>query len=71
MRALGRLGAAMVVAVLLMPAAAGAQTARTRPAQAPAVADQWHVHGFTGRSMQYSSYSRTERLIGVGVWFDY
>ena len=29
------------------------------------------VHAFTGRSMQYSSFSRTERLIGVGVWFDY
>ena len=29
------------------------------------------LQAFTGRSMQYSSFSRSDRLIGVGVWFDY
>lgn len=43
MKTLGRGGAAMVATALLMPAAAGAQTSPTPPAQAPAVADQWHV----------------------------
>lgn len=43
MRTLGRGGAAMLAAVLLTPAMAGAQASPTSSAQAPAVADQWHV----------------------------
>lgn len=29
------------------------------------------LQAFTGRSMQYSNFSLSERLIGIGAWFDY
>lgn len=29
------------------------------------------LQGFAGRSMQYSNLTQSERLLGVGVWFDY